>query len=185
MSFQRELRGLLMISFAMASVLVMQSCTLTPSRTEEAFEPSPAHPLSYTEYEVSDDERCADVVLVADLHIPGVYSHTYEFPIRARLSVDTGNGTTFRGGVAGGISGDNPFNGSGFNGYVDVFELTATSATVSANFSWTNSKHETGGFKKNFKLPYGKPLSTRLADGTTIEITWRKPTLASKKEKQP
>jgi hypothetical protein len=185
MIFQRELRGLLMISFATASVLITQSCALTPPRTTEAFIPSPVHPFSFTDYEVSDDESCADVVLTVDLHIPDVYSHTYEFPIRARLSVDTGNGTAVHGGSFGGISGDNPFNGSGFNGYVNVFELTATSVTVSADFSWTNSKHETGGFKKDFKLPYGKPLSTRLADGTTIEISWRKPKSASKEEEQP
>ncbi|HEV7506100.1 MAG TPA: hypothetical protein VGS07_14420 [Thermoanaerobaculia bacterium] len=91
------------------------------------------------------------------------------------MSVDTGSGMSIHGGSFGGISGDNPFNGSGFNGYVNIIELTATSATVSADFSWTNSKHETGGFKKDFKLPYGKPLSARLADGTTIEISWRKP----------
>ena len=173
MSFQRELRVLLMISFATASAVVTQSCASSRT-TAKDFGPSSPYPFSFTDYEVSA-ESCADVVLTVDLHIPDVYAHTYEFPIRARLAVETGSGTSFHGGSFGGISGDNPFDGSGFNGSVNVFELTATTATVSADFSWTNSKHETGGFKKDIKLPYGKPLSTRLADGTTIEISWRKP----------
>jgi hypothetical protein len=173
MSFQRELRVLLMISFATASAVFTQSCASSAKRAED-FGPSSPYPFSFTDYDISE-ESCADVVLTVDLHIPDVYSHKYEFPIRARLAVDTGSGTLIPGGCFGGISGDNPFDGSGFNGSVNVFELTATRVTVSSDFSWTNSKHETGGFKKDFKLPYGKPLSTHLADGTTIEISWRKP----------
>lgn len=180
MILQRELRVLLMISFATASAVFTQSCA-SSHRTAKDFGPSSPYPFSFTDYEVSA-ESCADVVLTVDLHIPDVYSHKYEFPIRARLIVDTGSGTSMPGGSFGGISGDNPFNGSGFNGYVDIFELTAKSVTVSSNFSWTNSKHETGGFKKDFKLPYGKPLSDRLADGTTIEISWRKPKSAPKED---
>jgi hypothetical protein len=126
-------------------------------------------------YEVADDESCADIVLTVDLHIPDVYTHTYEFPIRARLYVDTGKGMTIHGGSIGGISADNPFNGTGFNGGVNVFEITATSVTVSAGFYWTNSKHERGELKQDLKLPYGKPLSVRLPDGSAIEISWREP----------
>jgi hypothetical protein len=181
MRLQRQLRGLLIISLATAPAVFTQSCASSP-RTAEDFGPSSPYPFSFTEYEVSDDESCADIVLTVDLQIPDVYTHKYEFPIRARLYVDTGKGMTIHGGSIGGISGDNPFNGSGFNGYVDVFELTAESVTVSSNFSWTNSKHETGGFKKDFKLPYGKPFSARLADGTTIEICWRKPGSTPKQE---
>ncbi len=181
MRLQRQLRGLLMISLATASAVFTQSCA-SSRRTAEDFGPSSPYPFSFTMYEVSDDESCADIVLTVDLQIPDAYTHTYEFPIRARLYVDTGKGTAIHIDSVGGISADNPFNGTGFNGSVNVFEITATSATVSADFSWTNSKHEKGELKQDLKIPYGKPLSVRLPDGSTIEISWRKPRSASREE---
>lgn len=181
MNLQRQFRGLLMISLATASAVFTQSCA-SSRRTTKDFGPSSPYPFSFTMYEVADDESCADVVLTVDLQIPDVYTHKYEFPIRARLYVDTGKGMTMHGGSIGGIAADNPFNGTGFNGGVNVFEITAKSATVSAGFYWTHWKHEKGELKQDLKIPYGEPRSVRLPDGSTIEISWREPKSVSREE---
>ncbi|HEX4962031.1 MAG TPA: hypothetical protein VF173_14430 [Thermoanaerobaculia bacterium] len=186
MSLQREVRGLLMVCLVAAPAFVMQSCASSrPSPAEERYEISPEHPFVSTSYEVVGDESCADIVLKVEIRFPDGGGEKYEFPIRPRLSVDIGQGTTIRGSVIRGIAADNPFSGSGYNGSVEIFELTAKTVTVTADFSWTNAKHEGGELKQKITLPYGKPETRRLPDGATIEISWREPKSTNKGAKPP
>src|SRR5262249_34996373 len=79
------------------------------------------------------------------------------------------------GGVISGISADNPFNGSGYNGYGHLSNISEKGATFSMSFSWTKGDGSEGSTKAEELFAWDTPARRQVADGVVVTASFETP----------
>lgn len=157
-------------------LLPLWGCLATPRAGARA--PS-AEPEVYESYCVVDEEAEAFTVLVVRVEVEGVLDRTYRYPISKVRQVLSEDGSaigpgTLCGFKLSGISADNPFGGSGYNGHVDL-NLAKKGATVSIAFRWTLNDGSHGSTKTEATFLWGRSERRRVEQGVVISATFEEP----------
>ncbi|MFY9820325.1 MAG: hypothetical protein WAM82_03025 [Thermoanaerobaculia bacterium] len=145
------------------AALLLSACTVRPS-------PVPAY---YENYCQARNEAEAFTVLVVRVEIQGVLDESYRFPIsrqRHEMRKDSSGGYPMEicGGAISGISADNPFNGTGFNGSYSVSDISEKGLTFNMSFSWDKAGDVHGSTSASQFFSWQTPARQQVADGVLL-----------------
>jgi hypothetical protein len=142
---------------------------------------SPASvPETYESFCVTEKEAEAFTVVVVRVDVEGVLHESYRFPISRKVQAlfpDSSGGYPVElcGGSIKGISADNPFNGSGYNGYGHLSDISAKGATFSMSFSWDKADGSHGSTKAEEHFAWDTPARRQIADGVVVTASFETP----------
>jgi hypothetical protein len=165
-------------SSVLLAVLLLTAWGCLPA-TRAGAKSSAAEPEYFEKLCVVDEEAEAFTVLVVRVEVEGVLDRTYRYPIsKVRQALNQGGAGIVSGTLCqfkmSGISADNPFGGSGYNGHVDVL-LSEKGATVSMSFRWTLNDGSHGSTKAEESFSWGKPERRQVEEKVVISASFEEP----------
>lgn len=151
---------------------LLAGCAGSRSRASE--------PETYESFCVTEKEAEAFTVVVVNVDVEGVLHESYRFPIVRKVQAlfpDDSGGYPVEicGGSIKGISADNPFSGSGYNGYGHLSDISAKGATFSMSFSWDKADGSHGSTKAEEHFAWATPARRQIADGVVVTASFEAP----------
>lgn len=135
----------------------------------------------------TDDEARAFTVLVLVAKAPVLKEMTFRLPIERVVHVPSVGaveaGSVSLGGSCGGLSGDNPFSGTGSSYSYCVYVLRANEegAWIKLSLSWRTFESKRGEYEKELFFRWGEPTEQQLDTEVGVETWFEAPKPAASK----
>lgn len=126
-------------------------------------------------------EADAFTVMTVRIEVENAIDHSFRIPVARRryaITRDSEGNYHVEGGCVGafrGISADNPFSGSGFNGFVSLGVMSAKGGDLSITFSWTKADGTRGSTKDERPFSWGTPTRYQVEKGVVVSTTFEAP----------